>query len=456
MTQTIHIPRGALSLIEKLNSEGYEAYAVGGCVRDSLLGIEPHDWDICTSARPEEMQRVFQGFHTVATGLKHGTLTVVIDHQPYEVTAYRLDGEYTDHRHPDGVTFVQDLAEDLARRDFTVNAMAWHPKDGLVDHYSGREDLAAGLIRCVGEAEKRFGEDALRILRALRFASDYSFQIERKTSEAIHRLYPELRDIAAERVRSELGRLLIGAGAGRILREYTDVITFLLPVLRGTVGFDQRTPYHAFDVWEHSLRAVEEVRPTEALRMAMLLHDCGKPACFTLGADGQGHFYGHAKVSRNLAEPAAEALKMDNATKEKVLTLIEWHMAELSTDKRQLTRWLNRLGEETLFDLIEVQRADQAACLGTPESRMQADTRAGELKQALEELLAEKPCFSLRDLAVNGNDMKSLGLAGRQIGETLQQLLESVMAGELPNEREALLRSAKEKHTTGGSTRRQE
>lgn len=295
------IPQDALTILQRLNDAGEEAYVVGGCVRDALLGVTPKDWDICTSARPEEMQRIFSGMHVVETGLKHGTLTVVLHHTPYEVTTFRVDGAYTDHRHPDGVTFVTDVTMDLARRDFTVNAMAYHPVRGLVDAFGGREDLARRLIRCVGRPEARFEEDALRILRALRFASVYDFDIDPETASAIHALYPTMAQVAAERIRVELSKLLCGKGVGRILRDYSDVITFLLPELAPSVGFEQHTPYHRFDVWEHTVRAVEAVAPTEALRLTMLLHDSGKPACFTMDAQGVGHAYGHQKRSTELA-----------------------------------------------------------------------------------------------------------------------------------------------------------
>lgn len=438
------LPHDAAWLLNRLGQHGYEAYVVGGCVRDALLGATPKDWDLCTSARPEEMQRVFADCRVVETGLRHGTLTVLRSGKPYEITTFRIDGAYSDHRHPDGVTFVRDVVRDLARRDFTVNAMAYHPQTGLVDAFGGRADLARGVIRCVGKPEERFEEDALRILRALRFASSYGFSIDPETDAAIHRLYPTLDQVAPERVRVELQKLLCGRGAGDILRAYPEVITFLLPELRPCVGFEQRTPYHRWDVWEHTVRAVDKVRPVEALRLAMLLHDSGKPACFELGEDGKGHFFGHAKVSKRLAETALTRLRVDNATRDRVLLLVEKHDLDLSPERPLLTRRLSQLGEENLRDLMEVQRAD-ALAKGT-EDENEINARTDAMRSALDALLLEKPCVSLRDLAVHGSDLLSIGYArGPALGQCLNALLEEVISGRAKNDREALLALARSK-----------
>lgn len=434
----LNIPVGARELLSRLTACGHQAYVVGGCVRDSLLGREPKDWDICTSAAPEEMVQAFGGLRVVDTGLKHGTLTVVIDHTPYEVTAFRVDGAYTDHRHPDSVTFVTDVRQDLARRDFTVNAMAYHPDTGLVDAFGGQEDLRRGIIRCVGDPTARFTEDALRILRALRFASVYDFTIDPDTASAIHVLHPTLSRVAPERIRAELDKLLCGAGVGRILRAYADVITGLLPEMRACVGFDQRTPFHRFDVWEHTVRAVEQVPPTAVLRLTMLLHDAGKPACFSLDEEGVGHAYGHPVVSRELAEQVLTRLRYDNATRDRVLTLVTWHDRKLDDDPRLLTRRLNQLGEETLRQLLEVHRADNLA----KGSAVPAEVKEWyqRTRSALQALLDSHPCFTLRDMAVRGGDLSAAGIPpGRALGACLQALLEQVMAGALPNDKDALL-----------------
>ena len=438
----VTMPAGAAFVLQRLKENGFQGYVVGGCVRDSLLGRAPKDWDICTDALPEEMQRVFRDQHVIETGLKHGTLTVMYDHEPYEVTTFRVDGEYTDHRHPDAVRFVKNVVDDLARRDFTVNAMAWNPQSGLVDAFGGQEDLRAGVIRCVGEADRRFGEDALRIMRALRFASVYGFDIEAETAAAVHRLKDTLRDVAAERIRVELAKLLCGQGAGKMLREYADVFFAILPQMAPMHGFDQRTPYHAYDVWEHTVRAVENAPSTETLRLTLLLHDAGKPAAFTVDEQGVGHAHGHHRLSAEIAAEVLAYLRLDNATRDRILMLVEHHDWPLSTERTLLKRRLNRLGEEALYQLIEVQRAD-ALGKGT-EAAADVEARTEELRQALTVLLAERPCVTLRDMAVNGRDLMAEGIAhGRQLGETLNWLLAEVLNERLPNEREALLSAAR-------------
>lgn len=438
----IRLPAGAAFVLKRLNENGYQGYVVGGCVRDSLLGREPKDWDVCTDALPEEMQRIFRDQHVIETGLKHGTLTVMYDHEPFETTTFRVDGEYTDHRHPDEVRFVTDVRDDLSRRDFTINAMAWHPETGLVDAFGGEEDLARGLIRCVGEAERRFDEDALRIMRALRFAAVYGFEIEEETAVAIHRLKDTLRGVAAERIRVELAKLLCGQSAGRMLREYADVIFAILPQLAPMHGFDQRTPYHAYDVWEHTIRALENAPANETLRLTMLLHDAGKPAAFTLDENGVGHAWGHHKLSAAIAAEVLAYLRLDNATRDRVLMLVEHHDWPMSTERTLLKRRLNRLGQEAVYQLIEVQRAD-AMGKGT-EDAGSIEARTESLRQALMALIAERPCVTLKDMAVNGRDLMSEGVAfGKQLGETLNWLLGEVLNERLPNEREALLQAAR-------------
>ncbi|MBQ8313083.1 MAG: HD domain-containing protein [Clostridia bacterium] len=434
------LPAGAAFIINRLNEHGHQAYVVGGCVRDSLLGIAPKDWDICTSALPEEMQRIFRDQHVVETGLKHGTLTVVLEHVPYEVTTFRVDGEYTDHRHPDEVRFVQDVREDLARRDFTVNAMAYHPETGLVDAFGGQEDLAVGIIRCVGEAERRFDEDALRILRALRFASTYCFAIEEETAAAVHSLKETLADVAAERIRVEVAKLLCGKGAGDILRTYHDVIGQVIPQVKPMVGFEQHTPFHKYDVWEHTIRAVEAAPATEVLRLTMLLHDSGKPAAFTMDEKGVGHAYGHHKISAEIADEVLTALRVDNATHDRVRLLVECHDWPLSTERTLLKRRLHKFGEEALWQLIEVQRADAMGKGTVTEAEVEA--RMDGIRAALAELIASQPCVTLKDLAVRGGDLMAAGLKGKAIGVCLEHLLTEVMAERLENQRDTLLEAA--------------
>ncbi len=436
----MRIPESVRFLLEKLNGSGYSAWAVGGCVRDALLGREPNDWDICTSALPEEMKHVFAGEHLVETGLKHGTLTVVLDHVPYEITTYRLDGAYPDHRHPNRVSFVDDVREDLARRDFTVNAMACGLQGEILDLFGGQEDLARKIIRCVGVAEKRFEEDALRVLRALRFASVLDFEIAPETDRAIRGLYPTMEHVSAERIREELEKLLCGPGVGRILRGYTEVFSFLIPALQPAIGYDQQNPHHLFTVWEHTIRAVENVPADPVLRWTMLLHDTGKPAARTTDENGIGHYRGHGQISAQLAAETMRALRFDRATEERVVRLVEAHDIPLSTDRKQLLRRLHRFGETDLRALFQIHRADRIAT-GTrnPEH---ADDHRKELSAALDALLAEQPCYTLKDLKVNGHDLAALGLRGKAIGEMLDALLKQVMEESVPNEKAALIAAA--------------
>ena len=438
------LPRTVENLITRLEQAGFSAYAVGGCVRDSLLGLRPHDWDLCTSARPEEMQEVFRGERTAETGLKHGTLTVIADHIPYEITTFRTDGAYTDHRHPDSVSFVREVAGDLSRRDFTVNAMAYSPRTGLVDLFGGREDLAGRIIRCVGEPRERFTEDALRILRALRFASVYDFSIDPETDKALRGLAPTLENVAAERIREELFKLLCGKAAGRILRAYPEVIACIIPDVRPMIGYDQRNHHHSYDLWEHTVQGIEGVPPEADLRLAMLLHDTGKPAVCTLDEKGEAHYRGHQAASAEIAERVTDALRCDRETRNRVIRLVRHHDTRMRTesgavnlDRSFLLHRLNRFGEKDFRALIMIHRADRIATGYT--TREKEDRRMAERLDALDALLAEHPCYTLKDLAVDGNDLKALGFRGPAVGEALRQLLEAVMDGQVGNEKEELL-----------------
>lgn len=440
----MRIPEQVSFLLSCLHAAGYAAYAVGGCVRDTLLGRTPNDWDLCTSALPEEMRSAFRGLHLIETGLKHGTLTVMLDHQPYEVTTFRIDGEYTDHRHPDSVSFVNRVDEDLARRDFTVNAMAYSPEEGIIDLFGGQKDLEGRIIRCVGNPYARFEEDALRILRALRFASVYGFEIEPETAAAVRELYPTLSRVAPERIRVELSRLICGMAAGSILRAYPEVFAHLIPALKPMIGYDQHNHHHKYDLWEHTIRAMENIRPTETLRFTMLLHDTGKPEVALPGADGETHFKNHQARSAELAEEALNALRFDNATRERILTLVRWHDIPLIPDsdgpeslRRLFLRRLNHFGEEIFRELLEIHRADR---LATGISTLEKEDRHLLNRQAfLDSLLTERPCFSLKDLAVTGRDITALGFSGPAVGEILHSLLEAVMNGRVSNERDQLL-----------------
>ena len=439
----MNLPLPVSDLITRLEQAGYSAYAVGGCVRDSLLSLEPHDWDLCTSALPEEMLEVFRGEHVAETGLRHGTLTVILNHVPYEITTFRTDGAYTDHRHPDSVSFVRDVAGDLARRDFTVNAMAWSDRTGLVDLFGGQEDLARGVIRCVGVPRERFREDALRILRALRFASVYDFSLDPETEAALRELAPTLENVAAERIREELFKLLCGPGVGRILRAFPDVLSVIIPDLRPMIGYDQRNHHHHFDLWEHTVQGVENIPPQPALRLTMLLHDTGKPSVCTLDDKGEAHYAGHQAASAEIADRVTADLRCDKATRERVILLVRHHDIPLRTesgavnlDRSFLLHRLNRFGEEDLRALFLIHRADRIAT--GHSTREKEDSRLAERMAALNALLAEQPCFTLKDLAVTGRDLQALGLKGPALGDALQQLLEAVMDGRVPNEKAEL------------------
>lgn len=433
------IPEDVQNVLGRLTASGHEAWCVGGCVRDLMRGVVPDDWDVTTSALPEETMALF-GRRAIPTGLRHGTVSVRTELRRVEVTTYRVDGAYADHRHPDSVVFTRSLEEDLKRRDFTVNAMAMG-RDGVVrDPFGGRTDLAAGVLRCVGMPDRRFREDALRILRGLRFAAVLDFSLEPSTAKSIHKNRALLRDIAAERIRVELVKLLLGQAAARVLREFPDVIGVFIPEILPMVGFDQRNPHHCYDLWEHTIRSVEAVGQDEVLRMAMLLHDIGKPACFTRDGQGTGHFYGHPAVSRDMAAEILRRLRFDNDRRRAILTLVEQHDRVFPRTEKGIRRALRLLGEENLRRLLAVKRADNSAQAPAFREENQREIRRAE--ELLELLLGRKDCFSLRQLAVNGRDMMDLGLTGADIGKALNALLDRVVEGELPNDRQSLLESA--------------
>lgn len=432
----MEIPEHVRVVLKALESAGHEAWCVGGCVRDALLGREPEDWDVAAAALPEETLAVF-GSRALPTGLKHGTVTVQTREGPVEVTTYRVDGAYHDHRRPDSVTFTRSLEEDLARRDFTVNAMALNLRGELRDPFGGRADLERRILRCVGEPDRRFEEDALRILRGLRFAAVLGLEIEEKTAAAILRNREGLRDIAAERIQTELFKLLLGERAEEVLRGYAGVFGVFWPELLAMVGFDQRNRHHCYDVWEHTLHALDAVPGDLILRCAVLLHDVGKPACFALDEAGVGHFCGHPAVSRDMADKMLRRLKCGTDFRETVVRLVEWHDRNISRTEKAIRRALRDLGEEDLRRLIRVKRADNLAQAPAYRDRQKELDLAEEI---LDKLLAEDACFSLRQLAVRGTDLLALGLSGPAVGEALEDLLDKVIDGALPNEREALLR----------------
>ena len=431
----LKIPAYVRETLTALETAGHQAYCVGGCVRDSLLGRMPEDWDVTTSALPEETMKVF-GDQAIPTGLKHGTVTVCCQEGKVETTTFRRDGAYADHRHPEQVTFTPDLTEDLARRDFTVNAMATDLRGTVYDPFDGQADLQEGLLRCVGDPERRFSEDALRILRCLRFAAVLGFSIEPETGKALMTCRNLLREMAPERVHEELTKLLCGPWAASVLRRYPDVIGAVLPEILPMVGFDQRNAHHCYDVWTHTAVAVDHVPPELPLRLAMLFHDIGKPDTFSLGEDGQGHFYGHPRRSVELAEGILSRLRFPRRTRERVLTLVRYHDAVLEESPQRVRRWLNKLGPEVFFDLLAIQGGDAAAQAPAYCTRLDHLRR---LETLARQVLDQAPCLTVRDLAVGGEDLLALGYRGPAIGRALRALLDQVLSETVSNEKNALL-----------------
>lgn len=432
------IPSGARHILQTLNGAGHEAYLVGGCVRDLLRGVKPHDWDICTSALPKKTEQCFAGQRVIGTGLKHGTVTVLVEGEPYEITTYRTEGPYSDSRRPDFVRFVPNLEKDLARRDFTMNAIAMDLHGNLCDPYGGGADIKVGLIRCVGEPDRRFREDGLRVMRALRFAATFGYDIEERTAQAVHKNRAVLDRVAAERINAELRKLLVGQNAGDVLRQYPDVFCQFWPQLGPLVTLEQNNPWHYWGGWEHTIHAVEAAPADMTLRLAMLLHDIGKPSCKSTDEKEIDHFYGHPAISAQMADQMLRALKFDNKTRERVVLLVERHDAQLPPRSQVIRRWLNRLGSEAFFQLLEVKQADNMG--QAPEKVKSCLVELEEIMAKAERVLLEGQCLTLKDLAVNGRDVIAAGIApGPEVGRVLEGLLEQVLSGEIPNERETLL-----------------
>ena len=425
----MYLPTDVRACIDALEQAGFAAYAVGGCVRDSLLGLTPSDFDLCTAALPEQTEAVFQDRKLVLAGKKHGTVGVVTDTGVVEITTFRTEGEYRDNRHPEWVEFVTDITGDLARRDFTVNAMAWSPYRGFADPFGGQEDLKNHVLRAVGDPEQRFREDSLRILRGARFAAKYRLTPDAATETAMVNLRGLMDNLARERVFEELCKLLLSCDATDLAR-FAPVVTAAIPEMEACVGFDQRNPHHIYDVYGHIIRVVEQVPRNLPLRWAALLHDVGKPATFTLDETGTGHFYGHAQTSGQLADQILRRLKAPTALREQVVFLVERHMTPLEPDRKLLRRRLSQYGAENVRLLLALQQAD--GC----------DNAAVE--PLLAEILAEESCLKIKDLAINGHDLMEMGFTGKAIGQCLQVLLDQVLDEQIPNEKTALLQAAKE------------
>ncbi len=434
----MYIPSAVRDILNTLTQAGHSAYMVGGCVRDFLIDRRSHDWDMTTSARPDEMLRIFAGKKVIPTGIRHGTVTVLADDIPVEVTTYRVDGGYEDHRHPSQVSFTRSLTDDLARRDFTMNAMAYHPEEGLIDPFGGQADLRARLIRCVGDPDTRFREDALRIIRALRFSSMLGCSIEFRTQTALRRGAPLLKTISPERLYREWQSLLCGDGVEPVFLDYADVLAVLLPEIAAMRTCPQQHPCHMYDVYTHTVKSLSAAPADLLTRLSLLFHDAGKPSCRTRGTDGWDHFYGHAAQSASIANQWLQAMRADRATVDTVTRLVSLHDADLPATRPAIRRWLGRLGADNCRRWLDIRRADIEAL--APEVRPGKMVALKELSSLFDEVCREQECFSRRHLAINGRDLMAAGIPpGKDMGQLLTQMLEAVMDERLPNEREALL-----------------
>jgi len=422
-------------VLDMLNDSGYESYIVGGCVRDFLLKRTPNDFDITTNAQPLQTKEVFKDFHVIETGLQHGTVTVVIDNTPVEITTYRIDGSYSDGRHPDSVEYTSKLKDDLSRRDFTINAMAYNHVNGIVDKFHGIHHLNDKVIKCVGEPSQRFSEDALRILRAIRFASQLNFSIDTDTSYMLHNLKHTLLKVSVERIAVELNKLLLGDNVYEVLMQYDDVISTIIPEISPCVGFNQRSRYHKYDVWEHIVVSIKNSPKYLNVRLAMLFHDIGKPKTFSLDANGNGHFFNHAHVSAEMTENILKRLKYDNATIKRVTSLVYHHDDEFNSTY-DIKKTLSAIGLEAFMELLKVQSADALAKYDFCHYQI---NHIEKVKQIAIDIISNGDCISLKDLSINGNDIKSLGILGKDIGLTLDTLLNEVMKDNLTNEKSCLI-----------------
>ena len=435
----MYLPRWVTECLDALEQAGFAAYAVGGCVRDACLHKTPNDYDLCTQALPQQTQEVFKNRKLVLAGLKHGTVGVITEGGVVEITTFRKEGNYEDNRHPDWVDFVDSVEEDLARRDFTINAMAYSPKRGFADPFAGREDLSAGILRAVGEPERRFGEDALRILRGARFAARFHLRVEEKTAAAMKKQADLLCHLARERVFEELSRFLLCAGKEDLIA-FAPVLAAAIPQLAPMIGFDQKTPHHAYDLYTHTALVVSQVPEDLTLRWAALLHDVGKVPTFTVDEKGRGHFYGHDQIGAELADQILLELKSPTNLRQQAVTLVKKHMDLLPEDRKLLRRRVSRLGMELTEKLMYLQRADACSKGGDTGEALEHFERVQSL---LKDLRREDACLRLTDLKISGYDLMALGYQGKQIGACLQRLFSLVLDEEIPNDRERLLERAR-------------
>lgn len=431
------LPEKVNFIIHTLQKHGFEGYAVGGCVRDAMLSRVPQDWDITTSAKPEQVKELFR--HTIDTGIEHGTVTVMLDHEGFEVTTYRIDGEYEDARHPKEVQFTSNLLEDLKRRDFTINAMAYNEEDGLVDAFDGLGDLKRGIIRCVGRAEERFTEDALRMLRAVRFAAQLGFEIEEETKQAIKKLAPNLAKVSAERIQIELVKLLISPHPNEIKTAWeTGLTKVFLPEFDDMMKTEQNNPHHQYTVGEHTIAALQQIQPDKVLRIAILLHDVAKPVCKTTDENGVDHFYRHEEKGEEIARRILRRLKFDNDTTAKVCHLVSCHDHMPALTEKSVRRAIYRNGIEQYPALFAVKKADICAQSSYQQEKKLADIQ--EYQKLYEQIIEKQQCLSIKELAVGGSDLIALGMQpGKAIGETLKYLLDRVLEEPELNTKEKLI-----------------
>lgn len=438
----LSIPMYVRDVLNKLEANGYEAYIVGGCVRDSILGINPKDYDIATNALPGQTVECFKDeYKVIETGLQHGTVTVISENHNLEITTYRIDGEYSDHRRPEVVSFTSSIDADLARRDFTINAMAYSDKTGIIDKFGGQKDLFNRRIKCVGVPEERFEEDALRIMRAIRFASVLDFRIEISTAAAMHAKKGLLKEISAERINSELVKFATGVAPCSVMLEFDDIFTTIIPEFSKCIGFDQHSRYHIYDVWEHTAHALENSKDDKEIRLAILFHDIDKPLCFKLDDEGQGHFPNHEKRSADTAESIMKRLHFDKETIKNTVSLIKYHYITPVDDKRVVKHLISTLGLPMFLKLTEVMKGDsrskQSFCL-------ERVNILDAMKYLAYDIVNRGECCTLHELAVKGSDLENIGFEGRAVGAALDELLNMVIDEKLPNDKEILIEKARE------------
>lgn len=434
----IILPQDVQYILNTLHQHNHQAYIVGGCVRDNLLNKEPKDYDITTSALPEQTLEIFNNHNTIPTGLQHGTITLMLNNIPYEITTFRNDGEYTDNRRPNSVTFTSNLHEDLSRRDFTINSMAYNEQEGLIDPFNGQRDLQLCIIQCVGNPNERFQEDSLRMMRAIRFASRFKFHIHLDTFKAIKANSHLIQNISNERIQSELNQILLGSFYYIDLLSIVNLLQYILPELQNCIDVKQNNPYHIFDVYLHILATVYTIEPTLHLRLTMLLHDIAKPLTKTTDDNSIDHFYGHNTLGADLATTILKRLRYDNNTIIKVRDLILYHDAEIHPTKKAIKRWLNKTSEETVRNLLKVKEADMLA--QNPIYYQDRHDKLEQIEILLDEILQEQQCFSKKDLAINGNDLIAMGIKqGEEIGKIIDELVEYVIDNPDMNTKDKLI-----------------